>query len=251
MPLTTNAADISVVAIGCRMQNSEMFIAAHLRIGLGQCIGGSAFAVTSRCTDFGHASAVDEAHLPLDNDSLPFVHSRAGERHDHLRWRRLEPCASPPSGPGFATKTNGPRLAALDGDRRDERSLRPDIEIDFDIDVHPGPQFQGFVGKDGFGGNGSGRGIDGAVDEIKLPGGERLVRSRHVNPHGRRHTLAQCLAKGREIALGKRESHADGRDLRDGQQSGGIIHADEVSRCHPDGPDAAIDRRFDLGVSKP
>jgi hypothetical protein len=28
IPLTTNAADISVVATGCRMQNSEMFIGA-------------------------------------------------------------------------------------------------------------------------------------------------------------------------------------------------------------------------------
>ena len=33
-------------------------------------------------------------------------------------------------------------------------------------------------------------------------------------------------------------------------KSGRIVHADEVAGRHADGADAAVDRRFDLGIAK-
>src|SRR5262245_37331019 len=136
---------------GCRIRK---YSSAYIRTGVGLRIGGIGLALTSRRADFGHASAVDEAHLPLDNHSLPFLHSRPESgtitfdrddlNHPHLRLLV-----------GVCDEDEWPTLAALNRNRRDQRSLWPDIEIDFDIDIHARPQFQAFVGKDGFGGNGS------------------------------------------------------------------------------------------------
>ena len=125
------------------MQNSEMFIGAPCRIGARRAPCGSAFAVASRCTDFGRRERRRPgASAPRRSTRSPsFTPDPSAARSPSMpttSTMRISAFLS-----ALATKTNGPLLAALDRDRRDHHGLRPDVEIDLDIDIHAGPQLRG------------------------------------------------------------------------------------------------------------
>ena len=92
--------------------------------------------------------------------------------------------------------------------------------------------------------------IDAAVHEIERAGLKGRARSRSVDTHSRGRGSRGCLAQGSQIALGQSEADADGLDLGDRHQAGGIVDAHKIARRHADRADAAGDRCFELRVSE-
>ena len=92
--------------------------------------------------------------------------------------------------------------------------------------------------------------VDAAIHKIQHAGLERacsIPECRHAPLQARK---LGGLAQGSQIALSQSKADADGLDLGDRHQAGGIVDAHEIARGHANRADAAGNRCFELGVSK-
>ena len=94
----------------------------------------------------GYARTAGEAHLALDNNPLPVRHARfhrsaIGFDADQLDVAHFDRLVV------LDDEDERALLTALNGHGRDHHGVGPDIEIDLDIHVHPGPQLEACVGE--------------------------------------------------------------------------------------------------------
>ena len=221
MPAATSAADISVVATGWRMQNSEMFIGCGLAVAArSRVLGVVAAAAGAVGCRLGHARAVGQAHLPLDDDPLAVLHAGRDRGAVALDADKLD-VAHLDRLVVLGDKDERTLLAALDGNGgiitvlgRTSRSISTSTYM-------PGHSSKFSLANFALAAMVPDAVVDAAVDEIERARRERLSLSpacRRAPPPAA--WRADALRRAARSRSGQREADADRLDLRDRHEAG-------------------------------